>query len=589
MPKRLLILSLLGLGLSGPLSAADELLKELAQKAMVNNPDVLSHWHDFKAATKEINVARGGYFPKVDLSSNAGNEQLTTPLAQFQPISSSFYRDTTTVTLTQMLYDGFITRDEVRRLNHVQLSRYFEWSDAMENSALETSQAYFDLMRHRALYRLSEDNFVSHRVVYEQIQLKVKAGVGRAVDLEQAKGRLALSESNLVTDNANVHDVNARLLRLVNEAPSTEGPARDATGSPDELVKLVPKNAAVAQLASAIENNPGVLAAVENVKAAQSDLDERRGKYQPRVDLVLSQSRGQNAGGVLGENRDAVAQVVMSWNLFSGGSDAARSDQYMEHLLAARSKRDKVCRDVRQAVDLAYHGVWTMTEQLSFLEQRQKAIEKARYAYKKQFDLGQRSLLDLLDSENELFQAKRAYINAVYDRAINVSKMLAGTGKLVSALGLTRLDAGDVGDAPVEGVERPEACPAEASASMQDRKDELIQSALEQLKPINASTIANTPVPTMTPLEPAAAPAVETGVGGQTPQGGLSPQAPEIIKVPAPKAEAKAAAKPAAQAKPGPKSKSEANKKKHKKKRKHKTRPDHAQPPTSGEAGSSVR
>ena len=572
MPKRLLILSLLGLGLSGPLSAADELLKELAQKAMVNNPDVLSHWHDFKAATKEISVARGGYFPKVDLSSNAGNEQLTTPLAQFQPISSSFYRDTTTVTLTQMLYDGFITRDEVRRLNHVQLSRYFEWSDAMENSALEISQAYFDLMRHKALHRLSEDNFMSHRVVYEQIQLKVKAGVGRAVDLEQVKGRLALSESNLLTDNANVHDVNARMMRLVNEAPGNEGPARDATGSPDEMVKLVPKNAAVAQLATAIENNPAVLAAVESVKAAQSDLDERRGKYQPRVDLVLSQSRGQNAGGVLGENRDAVAQVVMSWNLFNGGSDAARSDQYMEHLMAARSKRDKVCRDVRQAVDMAYHGVWTMTEQLGYLEQRQKAIEKAHYAYKKQFDLGQRSLLDLLDSENELFQAKRAYINAVYDRAINVSKMLAGTGKLVSTLGLTRLDAGDVGDAPVEGVERPDACPAEVSTFMQDRKDELIQSALEQLKPINASTIANTPVPNMTPLEPAAA---------------ATSSAPEIIKVPVPKAEAKATAKPAAQAKP--KAKVEATKKKHKKKRKHKTRPNSAQPPTAGKAGSGVR
>jgi adhesin transport system outer membrane protein len=265
----------------------------------------------------------------------------------------------------------------------------------------------------------------------------------------------------------------------------------------------------------------------------------------------------------------------MSWNLFSGGSDAARSDQYMEHLMAARSRRDKTCRDVRQAVDLAYHGVWTMTDQLDILEQRQKAIEKARYAYKKQFDLGQRSLLDLLDSENELYQAKRAYVNAVYDRAINVSKMLAGTGKLVNALGLTRLDAGDVGDGPVEGIERPEACPAEASTSMQDRKEELIQSALEQLNPVNASTTANTPVPTMTPLEP---------VGGQTPNGGLSPQQPTpIVVAPPHKAEAKPAAKPATKPKP--------TKKKHKNKHKHKPKPKAAKvkPPAASDAGAGVR
>ncbi len=590
MRKRRLILALLGLSLSGATVANDELLKELAQKAMVSNPDVLSHWHDFKAATNEISVARGGYFPKVDLSSNAGNEQLTTPLAQFQPISSSFYRDTTTLTMTQMLYDGFITRDEVRRLNHVQLSRYFEWSDAMENSALETAQAYFDLMRHKALYRLSEENFVSHRVVFEQIQMKVNAGVGRAVDLEQVKGRLALSESNLVNDNANVHDVNARMMRLVNELPAQENSA-----SPNDLINLVPKNAAASQLAVAIGNNPAVLAAVENVMAAQSDLDERRGKYQPRVDLVLSQSRGQNAGGVLGQNRDAVAQVVMSWNLFNGGADSSRSDQYIEHLESARSKRDKVCRDVRQAVDLAYHGIWTITEQLGFLEQRQISIEKARYAYKKQFDLGQRSLLDLLDSENELYQAKRAYINAVYDRAINVAKTLAGMGKLVGALGLTRLDAGDVAGASVGTEEKPEACPAEASQSMQDRKEALIQSAREQLKPIQA----NVPVPSMTPLQPSApaepsasgepsAPAPSSGPA-EAPKTAGAPMsdhaAPEVIKVPTPKIA------PKHQSNPKQKSK---NKKKNKQKQKHRRKSEQkpAGPkgvPASSEDGAAVR
>ena len=528
----------------------------------MNNPDVLSHWHDLQAATKEIGVARGGFFPKLDLSSNAGNERLTTPLAQFQPISSSFYRDTTTLTMTQMLYDGFMTRDEVRRLNHVQLSRYFEWSDSMENSALETAQAYFDMMRHKSLYRLSEENFISHRVVYEQIQLKVKAGVGRAVDLEQVKGRLALSESNLLTDNANVHDVNARMLRLVNEMPSAE-----SSGDANILIPLVPKNAATAELAAAIDNNPAVLAAVENVKAAQSDLEGRRGKYQPRVDMVLSQTRGQNAGGVLGQNRDAVAQVVLSWNLFNGGADTSRADQYMEQLMSTRSKRDKVCRDVRQAVDLAYHGVWTITEQLVLLEKRQAAIEKARYAYKKQFDLGQRSLLDLLDSENELYQAKRAYINALYDRSIDVAKTLAGMGKLVSSLGLTRLDASDVSDAAVGSTDRPETCPAEVSQSLEDHKDQLIITAREQLKPIRETT-GDVPVPIMTPLPPA----VESAP--------LPSVAPKAIKAPVVKAPV---VKPETKAK-----------KKHKKKHKHKHKPKpkldksgHA--PASRESGAAMR
>ena len=527
MRLKFVIMTLLWWGWVGVANATDELLKELAQKAAVTDPNVLVHWHDLKAATKEIGVARGGYFPKVDLSSNAGNERLVTPLAQFQPISSSFYRDTTTLTMTQMLYDGFMTHDEVRRLNHVQLSRYFEWFDAMENSALETTQTYFDLRRHEALYHLSEENFVSHRVVFNQIKLKVDAGVGRAVDLEQVKGRMAQSESNLVTDNANVHDMNARLLRFVNELP-----AHGSNSDPDTLMPFVPEGSGEEQVNSAINNSPAILAAIENVRAAQSDLNERRGKYQPRVDLVLSESRGKNAGGVLGENRDSVAQVVMSWNLFNGGSDALRSDQFMEHLEAARSLREKTCREVRQAVDVAFHGIWTITEQLGYLEQRKNAINQAYYAYKKQFDLGQRSLLDLLDSENELFQANRAYINAQYDRAINVAKTLAGMGKLVSALGLSHLDPGDTVDLASDDSEQPDSCPVELSQGLPNRREELIEKARKQIKPIESDSGAQIPVPTVTPLgvEPVQTPAVEQN------------DQPEIIKIPAPKA--KAADKP---------------------------------------------
>ena len=518
-------------------AAEGDLLRELTQKAMLTNPDVLSHWHDFNAATREIRVARGGYMPRVDLSSNAGNEHLTTPLAQFQPISSSFYRDTTTLTFTQMLYDGFITHDEVKRLNHVQLARYFEWSDAMENSALETAQAYFDLERYRALYKLSEENFIAHRVVFEKIDLKVKAGVGRAVDLEQIKGRLALSESNLVTDNSNVSDVNARLLRLVNEMPKGES-TNDGT---EMLVRLIPARAAESQIASAIDNNAAVLSAMENVKAAQADLSERRGKYQPRLDLVLSEARGQNVGGVLGPNRDAVAQVVLSWNLFNGGADLNRANQYVENLEAARSRRDKACRDVRQAVDLAYHGVWTLTEQLTLLEQRKVAIERANYAYRKQFDIGQRSLLDLLDSNNELYQANRAYVNAVYDRAIDAAKTLAGMGKLVNTLGLSRLTAEDLNESEMvtEATDRPERCPAEAATSLPERKAELIDAARQQLVPTRSLPPGVPGVGAPLPVKP-------------VPAQKKSNDAPEVITIPAPKKAVKPSSQPKSESSPAP-------------------------------------
>ena len=456
----------------GAAAAWGDMLADLAQKAVLKNPEVLSRWHNFQSADKEIGVARGAYFPSVDMSVGRGREHNQSALD-----TSTLNRKSVTLTLTQMLYDGFTTRDEVRRLTNTQLTRYYELLDASENVALEVARAYYDVLRHRKLYGLTEDNYVSHRTVFEQIRQKVQAGVGRRVDLEQAAGRLALSEANLVSDNANVHDVSARFQRIIGELPSA------ALADSASLGELIVPNAADAHLSVAADFHPAILAAVENVRAARYDLDGRRAKYHPRVDFRLSQTRDSNTGGVVGKNRNAVAEIVVNWNLFSGGSDSARVDQYAERLDAARYQRDKVCRDIRMILAIAYNDVWKLQEQIKFLEQHRLSIEKARVAYQKQFEIGQRSLLDLLDTENELYQARRSHVNAEHDFAIAHARTLAGMGRLVSSLGLTRLETADLPDLLGISSDAPEGCPPEAPLAHNIQKAELDVRAIAAAKP----------------------------------------------------------------------------------------------------------
>lgn len=486
MRKRLLILAILIENVIMAGAAHGDMLTDFTQKAVLKNPEVLARWHALKAATEEIGVASGAFLPRLDLSSSVGREKLTSPPASYEPaIGSSFNRSTTSLTLSQMLYDGFATRNEVRRLDHAQLTRFFELLDSTEVVALETVRTYYDLLRVRKLYALTEDNFVYHRTVFEQIQNKVKAGVGRRVDLEQASGRLSLSESNLVTDNANIHDVSARFQRLVGELPPKE------MAKPASMAKQIPANAAEAHLSIGIDFHPAILASVENVRSTQFDLNQRRAKYQPRVDFRLSQTEGKNSGGIIGNNSGTVAEFVLNWNLFNGGSDRARSNQYVERLNNAMDLRDKTCRDIRQTLAIAYNDVWKLTEQIRYLEQHQLAIEKARGAYQKQFDIGQRSLLDLLDTENELYQAKRAYTNAEHDLAIAYARTLAGMGKLVKTLGLTRLETADLPDMLGTAGDAPETCPPEAPVAMNIPKEELIARAIAAAKPPTAPPAAS--------------------------------------------------------------------------------------------------
>ncbi|MES2048962.1 MAG: TolC family outer membrane protein [Pseudomonadota bacterium] len=418
--------------LASSASAQVQTLKESTQQAILSNPEVLARWHNFQAAGSEREAAVGAYLPSVNLATGTGRDQSDSRLGR-----SEFNRNTTTLSLNQMLYDGFATRNEVRRLDRTRLVRLFELYDASENIALEVVRAYSDILRYRKLVTLAEDNYVRHRTVFEQIQRKAKAGVGRRVDLEQISGRVALAEANLLTETSNLHDVSVRFQRLVGTPP-----AKDLE-NPLPLVQDMPSDISSA-LNAANRKNPALLAAIENVRSVQDSLSARRASYQPRLDFRARAERGNNIDSVSGRTNNNTAELVLSWNLFNGGSDHARVQQSADLLNLARDQRDKACRDVRQTLAIAYHDTGKLTEQMTYLDQHQLSIEKARDAYRQQFDIGQRSLLDLLDTENELFQAKRAYSNAQYDLLLAYARTHAGMGTLYSAMGLARQDVGSL-------------------------------------------------------------------------------------------------------------------------------------------------
>jgi len=447
-------------------------LKDAAQKAVVSNPEVLQRWHAYQAAINEKDVAFGGYLPRLDLTAGAGREHRDDPL-----LKSDYHTHSTTLTLTQMLYDGFATRNEVKRLDHARQVRLFELFDASETAALEASKAYLDVLRYRKLVGLAEENYVRHRAVFEQIQKKARAGVGRRVDLEQASGRLALAEANLLTETANLHDVSARYQRLVGDVPGKN------LGDPPPLGNGLPTDANVV-IKAAQDRNPAIQAAVENVRSANASIEVRKAAYQPRVDLRLREERGSDLNGYVGSTNNRTAEVVLSWNLFNGLSDRARSRQYTDQAGVAKDLRDKACRDVRQTVAIAYDDVRKLTEELIYLDQHQLSTEKARDAYRKQFDIGQRTLLDLLDTENELFQARRAYVNAEYDLSIAQARTQAGFGNLMGILGLSRVNQEALPDLAnwEAGEDHPEYCPSEAPVLYSADKSALNARAAQLMK-----------------------------------------------------------------------------------------------------------
>jgi outer membrane protein, adhesin transport system len=413
-------------------AASPESLEKIIEKAVSENPEVQASFHAFKSAELDESAAKGKYLPNVTVDQVFRNQERLTPNVSntYSPNQQS------TLTLRQMIFDGLATPSEVGRLDHVAKSRFYELQGQMQAVALDTATAYYDLIRYRRLVSYAQDNFVVHKQVFDKIKSRVDAGVGKKVDLEQATGRLALAEANLVTETNNLYDVSARFQRLVGELPPENLNEVMMTGN-----GLAPSADQV--LDAAYKQNPNVLAAIENIIAVEKSVSGRKAAFMPRVDL-----QGRKIIDVNEKSRQSTLaadtlEVTASWNIFNGFTDKSNLDSAVETLNRSHDLRDKACIDTRQLVAISYNSIKQLTEQVAYRKQHQDSIENARLAYRKQYEIGQRTLLDLLDTENEYFQSRRNFTIAEMDLNTAYAKTYAGQGLLLSKLGVTRTDVGE--------------------------------------------------------------------------------------------------------------------------------------------------
>lgn len=475
---------------AGIVNAAEPLisLKEMVEKTITSNPEVQARYHKFLEAGYEQETVRGGFLPQADVVStyrkqeelvrNTGNTQIP--------------RMNNELVLRQMIFDGFATSSEVKRLGHASRVRYFELQSTMQTTTLEFMRAYLDTLRYRELMQFAKDNYVIHKQMFDRIQERVNAGVARKVDLEQASGRLALAEANLLTETTNMHDVTARLQRLYGELPpeTLEVPTISSAGvepSSEEALKV------------AYKQNPDLLSTIEDIQAKKNEIKTNESRYFPRLDLQARKNLGTSSDGRYSNSAADLLELTMNFNLFNGFSDKNSINTAAQKLNGAQDMRDKACIDTRQLVSIAYNDIKQLTEQRIYRAQHKTSIENAREAYRKQYDIGQRTLLDLLDAENEYFQAKRSLTNTEYDLQLAYARTYAGQGELLNKIGARRGNLPEY--AREEYLDNESVCHAVAPVQIQIDKAALVADAkpLANIYPSIAKPITPVAVPTVVP------------------------------------------------------------------------------------------
>ena len=415
------------LAVSAPVSA--ETLEEVIRQAVSSNPDVLERIYTRLSVDEEVRQAKANYYPTVDLNAGIGRERsdnLQTRAAGYD--WRSLTRREAGLTLRQPLYAGGATTHEVGRQTERTNSRAYTLHAMAEQVALRTAEVYIDVLMRQELVKLAQEYLQVHEKNYSQVTSRSISGVGRGVDVDQSRSRLLLAKSNLMAEESNLREAEINYFRVVNAAPrNLESPRAPIDEIPPTMREAVKQ---------AIDGHPTLKAAAADIEASKEQYATAKAPHLPRLDLELEANRNNNIAGAEGENNNLAAMLRMRYNLFAGGKDKARRGQTLHQIDEAREVRNHTCRQVVESMRLSWNSFKTFDAQLVYLRQRVEAAQSARDSYRSQFTLGQRSLLDLLDSENEVFTAQQALIAGENDRLFSTYRVAAGEGMMLKVVGV---------------------------------------------------------------------------------------------------------------------------------------------------------
>ena len=413
------------LGFSGVASSTT--LSEAVSQTIQTNPDILIDANRKLSIDEAVKQAKGGYYPKVDLNLGIGREWNENISTRSKPGGDdTLWRREAGLTLSQLLYDGSATTSEVNRQKSRLTSASHKVMGTSEQISLKAIEAYLDVLRREELLKLAQENLAAHDTTFGQIKVRSEGGIGRKADLDQAQARFSLSQANVASAEANLREANIAYNRVVGTMPDAlvKPAAVEAPASVDDALKV------------ALENNPILRSAMADIEATQAQKSAAESLLKPRVNLELGTNFNQDIDGVDFKNHDAYAMVRMRYNLFNGGTDKARISEAGIQTLEATEVMHRTQRQVEESLRLSWNSLLTAQDRLPKLKATADAAERTRDGYAKQFNLGQRTLLDLLDSENELYIARSNYLEAQYIDLFSRYRLMADTGRLLETLGV---------------------------------------------------------------------------------------------------------------------------------------------------------
>ena len=422
--KKNIILSMI---LLASLSAQD--LKTTINEVLSTSPIILERLNNYTATQEDINIAQAGYYPSLDLNLGAGMEKTEKRLqgggASDQSYNFNVYQNS--LSYTHNLFNGFSTTYQVKEQEYRTLSAAYSYIEKVNNTSFDMVNTYLEVMKNQELLRTAQENVTIDEEIFTKVRKLYDAGLTTLSEVNKIESSLALAKSNLVVQENTIMDTAYNLQRVL-------GHELDPTKMSKPILDvLLPKTQKEAR-EFAIKNNPSLLVSEFNIRLAQATSQEKKSFFYPSLDIEISQAMNKNLSGIEGEDDRFKAMAYVSFNIFRGFADSSALQKSKTQVHQEVEAKNTLKRQVLEGLNLSWSANEKLNEQLVHLVEYKDFSYKTLTLYSKEYDLGRRSLLDLLSAQNDFIKAKAQIISTEYSLLYAKYRILDAMGVLVPTI-----------------------------------------------------------------------------------------------------------------------------------------------------------
>ncbi|MCR5257637.1 MAG: TolC family protein [Desulfovibrio sp.] len=389
-------------------------------RGIQENRDVLEH---------ELDRARAGFGPRVDVEAAGGWGILSDSTTRARDLDDNYWGQVRlSAKLVQPIWDGFATRSRVRAAQATLDSVKHRVFDNATSLSLDGIIAHINLLRCRHLLQLAQDNVSIHERILGQAKDRAAVGADTQADESQAQSRYqrALSTLEEYKDNLRVaEDTFTRLTGLPAEA------RLEPVSMPPEIYKDTKT-----VFDEALQSNPKLEAYMKDVKVQTANRELARAAFFPTINFEAGPNYPARVGGTDRWTYSFDVLFTLRWNIFNSGADVAEYKAGSARIRQARQIYYNFIDDLKLDIDTTWSNYLAAQEQYKHYTQAMEYNKFTLNAYNEQFLIGQRTLLDVLDSENELFNSSSQAETAKSNVLIGAWRMLALSGRMLPKMNI---------------------------------------------------------------------------------------------------------------------------------------------------------